>query len=68
MYNFGGTGVFLFFAFMHSFHNLVSYFGVFHTLYTLEKTALEKALHANECERWIEAFIANLGFLITDAN
>ena len=29
--------------------------------YVLEKTAIEKALHANECVRWIEAFIANLG-------
>ena len=29
--------------------------------YTLEKTVIEKALHANECVRWIEAFIANLG-------
>ena len=29
--------------------------------YVLEKTAIEKALHANECARWIEAFIANLG-------
>ena len=29
--------------------------------YTLEETVIEKALHANECERWIEAFIANLG-------
>ena len=28
--------------------------------YTLEETVIEKALHANECERWIEAFIANL--------
>ena len=26
-----------------------------------KKTAIEKALHANECVRWIEAFIANLG-------
>ena len=29
--------------------------------YTLEETFIEKALHANECVRWIEAFIANLG-------
>ena len=28
--------------------------------YTLEETIIEKALHANECVRWIEAFIANL--------
>ena len=29
--------------------------------YMLEETIIEKALHANECERWIEAFITNLG-------
>ena len=29
--------------------------------YTLEETVIEKALHANECVRGIEAFIANLG-------
>ena len=28
-YNFGGTGVFHFFAFMHSFQKFVSDFGVF---------------------------------------
>ena len=32
-YNFGGTGVFHFFAFMHSFQKLVSDFGDFQTLY-----------------------------------
>ena len=32
-YNFGGTGVFHFFAFMHFFQNVVSYFGDFQTLY-----------------------------------
>ena len=47
-YNFGGTGVFFFFS--HSFQKLVSDFGDFETLYVLEKTAIEKALHANECE------------------
>ena len=31
-YTFGGTGVFHFFAFMHSFQNLVSDFGDFQTL------------------------------------
>ena len=31
-YNFGGTGVFHFFAFMHSFQKLVSDFGDFETL------------------------------------
>ena len=35
---------------MHSFQNLVSDFGDFQTLYTLEETVTEKALHANECE------------------
>ena len=32
-YNFGGTGVFQFFTFMHCFQNLVSDFGDFQTLY-----------------------------------
>ena len=56
-YNFGGTGVFhFFFAFMHSFQQQkknVSDFRDFQTLYTLEETVIgvEKALHANECER-----------------
>ena len=45
-YNFGGTGVLNFFAFMHSFQKLVSDFGDFQTLY-LEETVIEKALHAN---------------------
>ena len=27
----------------------------------VEETSIEKALNANECVRWIEAFIANLG-------
>ena len=50
-YNFGGTGVFHFFAFMHSFKKLVSDFGDFQTLFVLEETVIEKALHANEvCE------------------
>ena len=50
-YDFGGTGVFHFFAFMHSFQNFVSDFGDFQTLYVIEKTVIEKALHANECVR-----------------
>ena len=50
-----------FFTFMHSFQKLVSDFGDFQTLYTLEETVIEKALHANECVRRIDAFIANLG-------
>ena len=32
-YNFGGTGVLIFFTFMHSFQKLVSDFGDFQTLY-----------------------------------
>ena len=43
-YNFGGTGVFHFFAFMHSlisFQNLVSDFKP----YTLEETVIKKALY-----------------------
>ena len=60
-YNFGGTGVFHFFAFMHSFQKFVSDFGDFQTLlHMLEETIIEKALHANECVRWIEAFTSNL--------
>ena len=58
--NFGGTCVFHFFAIMHSFQKLVSYFGDFQTLYGGRKS-IEKALHAHECVRWMEAFIANLG-------
>ena len=50
-YNFGGTGVFHFFAFMHSFQKFVSDFGDLETLHVLEKTAIEIALNANECER-----------------
>ena len=50
-YNFGGTGVFHFFAFMHSFHKLVSDFGDFQTLVYGERKSIEKALHANECVR-----------------
>ena len=42
------------------FKKLVSDFGDFQTLYGGRKS-IEKALHANECVRWIEAFIANLG-------
>ena len=34
-YNFGGTGVIHFFAFMHYFQNLVSDFGDFQTLYVI---------------------------------
>ena len=34
--------------------------------YVLEKTAIEKALNANECVRWIEPFIANLGHPLWD--
>ena len=49
-YNFGGTGVFHFFAFMHSFQKLVSDFGDLEP-YVLEKTAIKKALNANECVR-----------------
>ena len=56
-YDFGGTGVFLFFAFMHSFQKLVSDFGHFQTL----TCTVVKEINANECVRWIEAFIANLG-------
>ena len=45
---------------MRSFQNLVSDFGDFETLYVRRDRHIE-ALHANECESWIEAFIANLG-------
>ena len=46
-YNFGGTDVFHFFAFMHSFQKLVSDFGDFQTLCVIKETVREKALHAN---------------------
>ena len=49
-YNFGGTGVFNFFAFMNYFQKLVSDFGDFQTLYGGRKS-IEKALHAHECVR-----------------
>ena len=49
-YNFGGTSLFHFSAFMHSFQKLVSDFGDFEP-YVLEETVIEKALHANECVR-----------------
>ena len=49
-YNFGGTGVFHIFAFMHSFQNLVSDLVIFKP-YTLDETIIEKVLHANECVR-----------------
>ena len=47
-YNFGGTSLFHCSALMHSFQKLVSDFGAFRNL-VLEKTAIESALHANEC-------------------
>ena len=49
-YNYGGTGVFHFFAIMHSFQKLVSDFGDFQNPYGGRKS-IEKALHANECVR-----------------
>ena len=47
---FEGTGVFHFFAFMHSFQKLASDFGDFETLCVVAKKTLRIALHANECE------------------
>ena len=40
-YNFGGTGVFHFFAFMHSFQKLVSDFGDFQTFQTFCLSSLQ---------------------------
>ena len=42
-YNFGGTGVFNFFAFMHSFQTLVSDFGDFQTLYVKRDRHIESS-------------------------
>ena len=50
-YDFGGTSLFHFSAFMHSFQKLVSDFGDFETLCVRKKTAIDKALHAIECMR-----------------
>ena len=50
-YNFGGTGVFHFFAFMHSFQKLVSDFGDFQTLYVRRDRHRESTMYANECVR-----------------
>ena len=36
---------------MHSFQKLVSDFGDFETVCVIEEIVIEKALHANECER-----------------
>ena len=47
---------------MHSFQKLGSDFGDFST-YVLGKRPTEITLHANECVRRIEAFIADLGRL-----
>ena len=48
---------FICFAFMHSFQKIILDFGDFQTLYGGRKS-IEEALHANECVRWMEAFIA----------
>ena len=50
-YNFGGTGFFHFFAFMHSFQNIVSDFGDFETLCVRRDSHRESTIHANECVR-----------------
>ena len=47
---------FIFLLLWHSFQNLVSDFGTFSNPTVVEETSIEKALHANECVRWIEAF------------
>ena len=45
-----GTGIFHFFALMHSFQKLVSDFGDFETLRVIREKDIENALHGNECE------------------
>ena len=45
-----------FYAFMH----FVIFLAIFKP-YVMEETIIEKHYNANECVRWIEAFIANLG-------
>ena len=48
-YNLGGTGVFQFFAFMHSFQKLVSDFSDFQTLCVIRDSHRE-ALHVHVCK------------------
>ena len=49
-YNFGGTGVFKFFAFMNSFQKLVSDFGGFQTLYVRRDRQRESTTCKCVCE------------------
>ena len=62
-HDFGGTGVFLSFISLLCvlFKCFFLQILVIFKLYTLKETVIEKALHANECVRWIDAFIADLG-------
>ena len=49
-YNFGGTGVFHFFAFMHYFQKLVSDFGDFQTLCVIRDSHRESTTYKLVCE------------------
>ena len=49
-YNFGGTGVFNFFDFMHSFQKLVSDFGAFQTLCVIRDSYRESTTCKLVCE------------------
>ena len=49
-YNFGGTGVFHFFAFMHSFQKFVSDLGDFETLYVRRDRHRESTTCKSVCE------------------
>ena len=63
VYNF--IGIILearFFSHFYAFFSKISLrFWPFSNPTVVEETSIEKALNANECVRWIEAFIANMG-------
>ena len=66
VYNFMGMILvaqvfFFFFAFMHSLHKISFRFWSFPNRTVMNEISIKKALNANECVRWIETFIANLG-------
>ena len=51
----------IFFCFYAFFSKISFWFWPFSNLTVVKEISIEKALNANECVRWIEAFIANLG-------
>ena len=53
---------FLLFSRFYAFFSKISFrFWPFSNPTVVEEASIEKALHANECVRWIKAFIATLG-------